>query len=660
MTNQNYPHLFSPIKIANKELSNRVVHAAMSLRYVQNEEVNSDTIEYYLNRAKGGVSMAITEPMGTTRWNVAPRRIKVLGKANEDGLKRFADIVGNNGCHMIGQLQDSGRGNHEGGKRPDAISASSLPDGISWTVAKTLSEEDIEIMINDFAESSYWLMQCGWSGIEISAGHGHIFHQFLSPNSNIRDDKYGGNIDNRTRLIVDLVKCIRSLTGNNFIIGLKLPGADGVEGGIDIKESKLISQSIAKQCSVDFVTFCWGAHSDSLYWHLPDLHGERAPFVSQIKSLAEPFKKTPVGALGLITDPNEGDHAIESGNADLVMLGRPLVTDAAWAKKSQESKEAQIRYCVSLNTCWHTITSGNRIRCDNNPRVGEKDESEWKPNKSIYKKKIIIIGAGVAGMEAAWIAKARGHDVTIFCGSSEPGGKTRLHANLPGGENLSSIYDYQTLKAKKEGVKIESGIYVSAHDVLSLNPDTVIFASGSTMLWPTKLSNELKDEGIVPDLRDAMKLLLERPSTQKGSAIIYDCDHTKMTYASAEWLADRFDKTYLVTPRDRIASDEPLVNRQGIYSRLYKKGINLITSSDIGEMILEEGMMSFKNVYNNKETLTIRDLSLLTYSTPRSPNLQLLPDIKKAGIEYFLAGDASSPGSVVNATGSGNQIGSKI
>ena len=660
MTNNTYPNLFSPIQIGSKSLRNRVVHASMSLRYVKDGKVNNETINYYLNRAKGGVSMAVTEPMGTTRWNIAPRRIKVFGKSNEDGLKRFSDIVGSNGCHMIGQLQDSGRGNHEGGKRQDAVSASSLPDGISWTVARSLTTEEIKIMINDFAKSSEWLMKCGWSGIEISAGHGHIFHQFLSPNSNIRDDDYGGSRENRTRLIVDVVNAIRSLSGKNFIIGLKLPGDDEVKGGIDLEESKLISKNIASACNVDYVTYCWGAHSDSLYRHLPDLHGERAPFISQIKSLSEPFKKTPVGALGLITDPNEGDYAIENGNADLVMLGRPLVTDASWANKSLNNNEAQIRYCVSLNTCWHSITSGNKIKCDNNPRVGEKDEFNWKPNKTSKKKKIVIVGAGIAGMEAAWIAKARGHDVTVFCASAEPGGKTRLHAYLPGGENLSSIYDYQILRAKKEGVKLETGIVASASDVLGLNPDSVIFASGASMIWPSCLPIDLKEEGIIPDLRDTMTMLLDRPSSQEGNAIIYDCDHTKMTYSSAEWLASKFEKTFIITPRDRIASDEPLVNRQGIYSRLYKMGINIITSSEIDSLILEEGKISLKNIYNNEIVINLDNLSLLTYATPRSPNLEILSQIRDADVEYFLIGDAKSPGSVVNATGSGNQIGLDI
>ncbi len=652
-----YPHLFSPITIAGKPLRNRLVHASMSLRYVTDGTVNDDTITYYRNRALGGVSMAVTEPMGTTRWNVAPRRIHVLGKANEDGLKRFADEVGNAGCLMLGQLQDSGRGNHEGGRKANSIGPSPLPDDLSWTVPHALSTEEVEIMIADFAESSAWLKHCGWGGIEISAGHGHIFHQFLSAHSNIREDKYGGDIEGRTRLVRDLMTAIRQLTGSDFIIGVKLPGEDGVPGGIDMAEAKRISAQIAANGNADYVTYCWGSHSDTLYWHLPDLHGDRAPFIEKIREIAEPFGDTPVGALGLITDPNEGDRAIASGLADLVMLGRPLVTDPAWGKKALEGREAQIRYCVSGNTCWQMIIAGGRLQCDNNPRVGQPDETDWWPSPAETKRKVVVVGSGVAGMEAAWIAAARGHDVTVFGISGDVGGKMRLHAELPGGENLSSIYDYQQLSAKKAGVKFELGITATAADVLALKPDAVILATGSTMSWPSFLPEEYKDEGFFPDLRDTMAMLLERPSPQPGTAVIYDQDHTKMTYAAAEWLADKFDHVIIVTPRDRIASDEALVNRQGIYARLSQKKVQIITCCNPSpESAFEEGQITVRNVYNGEEQV-INDVSLFTFSTSRVPNLTLVPDLRAAGVDLHIIGDAYAPRIVVTATADGNQAG---
>ena len=655
-----YPHLFSPITVAGKSLRNRIVHASMSLRYVTDSKVNEASITYYRNRAEGGDSMAVTEPLGTTRWNVAPRRIRVFEKSNEDGLKRFADVVYTAGCHMIGQLQDSGRGRHEGGRNMKAIGPSALPDDLSWTIPHALTTSEVKTMISDFAESSAWLHKCGWSGIEISAGHGHIFHQFMSQHSNKREDDYGGDLEGRTRIVTELMSAIRDLTSSDFIVGVKLPGEDGVDGGVNFAEAKRISELVAANGNADYVTYCWGSHSDTLYWHLPDLHRERAPFIGKIGQLAAPFNDTAVGALGLITDPNEGNHAIETGQADLVMMGRPLVTDPAWGKKAAEGREAQIRYCVSGNTCWKMIIDGGRLQCDNNPRVGQHDEVDWQPPPAKTKRKVVVVGSGIAGMEAAWIAGARGHDVTVFGISGEVGGKTRLHAELPGGENLSSIYDFQRLCADRVGVKMELGLMASADDILALNPDAVILATGSTMSWPSFLPEEYKDEGFFLDLREIIAALLEHPLPQPGTAVIYDHDHTKMTYAAAEWMAEKFDRVVIVTPRDRIASDEALVNRQGIYHRLSKQKVQIITSCEpSSDSEFEQGKVNLCNIYNGKTTL-IEDVSLFTYATPRTPNNDLAPTLRGAGIEVHCIGDAYAPRVVLAATEDGNRVGLQV
>ena len=651
--------MFSPVEIAGKKLRNRVVHASMSLRYVKDGKVNDDTITYYKSRAEGGVSMAITEPMGCNRWQTNPRRLQVYAGGDDDGLKRFADEVEEAGCHMLGQIQDPGRGRHEQGRSLVAIGASPLPDDLSWTVPHPLTTEEVDILVSDFAESAARLYKCGWAGIEISAGHGHLFHQFFSPWSNRREDKYGGDREGRCRLTTDLVKAIRQMTGKDFIIAVKLPGEDGVPGSIDMDEALRISEIVARVGETDVVTFCWGAHSDTLYHHLPDLHGERAPFVKKIAQLAEPFKgQASIGALGLITDPNEGDYAVESGAADLVMVGRPLVTDPAWAVKSMEGREAQIRYCVSHNTCWKVIIDGGRIACDNNPRVGLESEADWWPEPADVKKKVVVVGTGIAGMEAAWVAAGRGHDVTAFGISGEVGGKTRLHAELPGGENLSSIYDYQRLCADRAGVKLELGITASAEDVLALSPDEVILATGSTMSFPAFMPEEYQE--FFPDLRDTMAMLLERPAPQPGTAVLYDHDHTKMTYAAAEWLADKFDRVVLVTPRERIASDEALVNRQGIYRRLYEKKVDIVTSMEpTAESEFEEGKVTIANVFNGEERI-IDDVSLFTFATPRVPNDQIAPALRAAGLNVQLIGDVFAPRFVNTATSDGYKAGMAV
>ena len=214
----------------------------------------------------------------------------------------------------------------------------------------------------------------------------HLFHQFFSTGSNHRTDDYGGNLENRTRLITELVAALRALCGNNFIIGLKLPGIDGVSGGVGPAEAARIATQLTRPRNIDYVCFAQGSHSRALELHVPDGHGPRAPYMPLIRELRAAVCGVPLVALGRITDPAEADSIIESGDAEFVALGRPLVTDPAWLNKASRGRAHAIRYCVSCNTCWDTIVTEHKpIACDNNPRVGAKDEVDWWPRHKYWR-----------------------------------------------------------------------------------------------------------------------------------------------------------------------------------------------------------------------------------------------------------------------------------
>jgi 2,4-dienoyl-CoA reductase-like NADH-dependent reductase (Old Yellow Enzyme family)/thioredoxin reductase len=652
-----YPHLFSRTRVGQRELKNRIVHASMSTHFAVGGLITDRLIDYYANRARGGAAMLVSEPMAMLSWQKLPTRPAVFSGANEEALRRWAGAVSAHGSLMLGQIQDNGRGFRSGFRNPYAYGASALPDDLSWTVPHALSAGEVRQMIEEFVFSAKRLADAGFAGVEISAGHGHIFHQFLSAQSNRRDDEYGGDVIGRAKLLTDLIAALRNGCGADFIIGVKLPAEDGMAGGIDLAEAARITEIVHKAGGVDYLTYCWGAHGNTLYEHLPDLHGPRTPYVDRIAALGKSAPGVPIGALGLITDPNEGERIVRDGLADLVMLGRPLVTDPAWGIKAEQGREAQIRYCVSCNTCWHSINIGRGLLCDNNPRVGTADEADWQPEPTFSKKRVVVVGAGIAGMEAAWVAAARGHAVTVLGASEESGGKTRLHALLPGGENLSSIYDFQRLSAERAGARLVLGQRATADDILALTPDHVLLATGSTPAWPGYLPKEYQGEGVFPDLREAVAMFSRVTGRQRGTVVIHDADHGAFTYAAAELLSERFDNVVLLTERERIASDEALVTRQGIYARLYRKQIEIVTSvRPLASSRFEEGEVAYANVFNGRESV-VTDVSMFTYATARVPDELLLEPLRAAGLDVRVIGDAFSPRTVLVATAEGYRAG---
>ena len=655
MSQSPYPRLFSPLVLAGQSLKNRIAHASISPRFGAHQGLHPNYLHYFVNRAKGGAAMVVSDPIGIIEQH-GLERLRAWDASMEGDLRRLADGVRAHGSALIGQVQDTGRGRHVPGRAYQTHSASALPDDLSYSMPRAMGLGDLQKFVAQTVQSCLRMQRCGFSGIEVSAGHGHLFHQFLSPRSNQREDAYGGDLQGRIRLLAEICQAVRQSCGTGFIIGVKLPGDDGVPGGIDEQQAGQIAQALVAQVAIDYLSYCQGSHHRSLEMHLPDDSYPRQTYRGLIARLKALTPGVLVMGLGRITDPAEAEAILTDGDADLIGLGRSLIVDPAWPRKAQAGQASEIRYCVSCNTCWKTINQNRPMGCDNNPRLAQADELDDTLAPAEHPRKVAVIGAGIAGLQAAVTAAARGHVVKVWGRSAEVGGKTRLLARLPLGESMSSIYDHQWISAGRLGVQFALGQAVTADEVLAWQPDAVVLATGAQMTWPMDLPTDL--QGLVPDLRQAMAELLRSQGPQSGTAVIYDLDQSDGTYVAAEYLRDRFERVVVLSPRETIAEEVVLVARQRIHRRFFERGIEVKTWVDPvwTERFENEGCLQYRSVFGGP-LQDIENVAFFAYASPRRPDDALLGPLQAAALPLTRVGDCKIARDALAATAEGHAAG---
>ncbi|MEP6969388.1 MAG: FAD-dependent oxidoreductase [Betaproteobacteria bacterium] len=650
-----YPLLFSPMQVGRWTLKNRIVHASISLRYKAQGGMHPSYLQYYLNRARGGAAMVIADPVAFLASH-GSERVCVWNDSAVDDLTRFAQAIREQDCHLLAQIQDNGRARRVPGRVGGLRGASALPDDLFYSMPEELAADELTALVEAAADAAARLQRCGYTGVEMVAAHGHLFHQFLSPRTNQREDDYGGDLPGRAHLLVQVCQAIRSRCGDGFMMAVKLPGDDGLADGVGPDLAEQIARHLVSQVGVDMLSYSQGTHHHTLEMHLPDDSYPRLPYMPLIRCLQAATPGVPVMALGRVTDPAEAEGILSRGDAALVGLARALVTDPTWPLKASQGRARDIRYCVSCNSCWRTIIQGQPLACDNNPRVAQANELDDHLPAASSPGRIVVLGAGIAGLEAAMTAAGRGHQVTVF--GHEAGGKAQLQSRLRVSESLSSIADYQLMQLQKQGVHLRLGAAARVEDVQALQPDAVVLATGATMVWPQCLPERLREEGWVKDLREVVPDVLAIRDPQPGTAVLFDMDQTEGTYAAAELLRDKFARVVVLCAREAVAQDVALVVRQRVQRRFVERSIEVIPQVEPvwTESMEDEGRLAYRSVFGGALHY-LDDVVLLTYATPRRPNLDMLPALQALGVPVHRIGDAKWAREPMSATAEGYAIG---
>jgi len=471
--------LFQPIKIGNVELKNRIVMTALHLGYCKHGYIDERIISFYKKRAEGETGLIIAGCCNIDGHKAYPDMLDISDDKFIKGHEQLSSAIKKAGSKVCLQLIHAGRyaSSRISGQQP--IAPSPVPSNITRETPAEMTLEDIDRVIDYFARAAKRAVVAGYDMVELIASAGYLISQFFSPVCNRRTDKYGGNFANRARFGIEAVKKVREAVGDNFPIIVRLSGNEFMPDG----NTNLEMQEFAvllKEAGVDAFNITGGWHESRIPQITMDVPNGAYVYLAQgIKHKVD----IPVIACNRINDPLLAEQVLRQESADLVGMARSLIADPEMPKKTRQGRFTEIRKCIGCNQgCLDNIFAGKSCTCTINPIAG----SEYKVqiNAAPKRKKVLIIGGGPAGMEAARITATRGHDVYLWEKSSVLGGQLLQAAAIPGRGEITHIIEFLKNSINNLNVKVTLNKDVKIEDVKALQPEAIIVATGATPNLP--------------------------------------------------------------------------------------------------------------------------------------------------------------------------------
>lgn len=542
-------NLLDPFQIGHLTLRNRIVSTSHAPNYVEDGHPRDRYRLYHEEKAKGGV--ALTMIGGST--NIAPDSPSVFGQlyAGDDSIipwfRRLTDGVHAHGAAVMCQITHMGRRTAwDDGHWLPVLAPSGIREPAHRAFPKVMEQEDIDRVIGDFAAAARRCQEGGFDGIELLS-HSHLLGQFLSPLTNQRDDGYGGSLENRLRLTLQVLDAVRAVVGPDFVLSMRITGDELAEGGLSAEDCIAAARMLENSGHVDLLNILAGAPYDDLglaEWVRP-MGLPAAPHITVAGRIREAVN-LPILHAGGIADIATARHAVAEGHVDLVGMTRAQMADPYLVAKLARGEEERIRPCVGLGYCVDRVNQGKPAVCGHNAATGREQTLPHIISASDTRKKVVVVGGGPGGLEAARVSALRGHDVVLFEASDRLGGQLVLAAKGRTRRQVRGVADWLISEVTTLGVDIRLHSYAEAGDVLAEAPDLVLIASGG---WPEPLP--------IPgsDLALSSWDVLSGEARVTGDVLLFDQIGDHPAAVTADVLATAGHSVELVTPDRTLLHD---------------------------------------------------------------------------------------------------------
>ena len=627
-----YRYLWTPLQLGPVTARNRIVFSAHLTNYARDGKPTAQHAAYYAARAAGGAGLIITEEHSThpTDWPYE----KLIHGFHRDvipGYRAITEAVHRHRVPIFAQI------NHNGGQASSMYSRlpvwapSAVADPLFREVPKAVTHAEIDEIVAGYALVAEHCAEGGFDGIELQCSHSSIVRGFLSQATNQRTDQYGGSIENRARLLTEIVAAVRKVIGNRLALGVRLCGDELIEGGTTIDDAVRVAQIAEATGQVDYINTSIGVATASLFMIEASMHIPPG-YALFIPSAFRKAVDLPVVGVGRFKDPLQAERALAEGHCDLVGVVRGQIADPDFAAKARAGATDDIRLCLSCNQeCVGRMGLNRWLGCIENPRTGR--EAEPRVAISAKPKRVLVVGAGPAGLQAAIAAARIGHQVTVCEKEAQAGGQVRLAASVPNRAEFGDIIRNQLTECARLGVVIEYGVGVWPGLVQERQPDHVIVAMGAEPSRPWWVAGDAVQ---VADVRE----VLDGSAEPFGNVVVVDEIGFHHATSVAELLADRGCTVEIVTPGMVVGQDLGItLDMENWWMRAGAKGI--AQSTDLVPMGFAGGALTL--LHHPTGANQTRHPDWVVLAVPPSPVEWLYNDLKAAGVSVQRVGDCVAP-----------------